>query len=48
MTSLKIQTSKDLEMILGLAESLKVTTPHSFKNLPEMNAIFTKNHPDLH
>lgn len=47
MTSLKINTSKDLEAIFTQAEQLKLRTPHSFTNLPEINAIFTKNHPGL-
>ncbi len=47
MTGLKITNIKELYQIFDKAEMRKQHTPLSFNALPEIQAIFTKNHPDL-
>lgn len=47
MTSVKIDSAKDLETLFVQADQLQECTPKSFKHMPELSAILTKNHPGL-
>ena len=47
MTNLRVVNSAQLDLLWEKAETLEQATPHSFKCLPEVLAIFTKNAPGL-
>jgi hypothetical protein len=47
MTNLKITTQLQLDQIWTSAEFLEQQTPHSFKLMPEVLTIFTKNAKNL-